>query len=274
MKKFAPCTLLAVALFLPSLSRSQGPSLLSKNVHTPALPVTAPLGVGTAFNVSLNDSLDTSKAKPGDPVTGEIAEDVTYERSVIFSKGTKITGHIVRANSAGHGRSGSALFIQFDKALLQDGEEVLLNAGIQALAVDSVRTSALPDDVAAAEKGQPAEAGVSDAGSEESSSVVSTIYDLSPRGLRRALPGDNTPQGEVRKDGLLTPDSKGAFGRPELKLYTPTSEGSHGTVLLSSKKNIHLESGTRLLLVVQPPPQPDATADSASTPDDNNPQPE
>jgi hypothetical protein len=53
---------------------------------------------------------------------------------------------------------------------------------------------------------------------------------------------------------MFSPDSKGAFGRPDVKVYTPTSEGSHGTVLLSAKKHMHLESGTRLLLVVQPPP--------------------
>jgi hypothetical protein len=42
-----------------------------------------------------------------------------------------------------------------------------------------------------------------------------------------------------------------------VKVYTPTSEGSHGTVLLSAKKQMHLQSGTRLLLVVQPPPNGD-----------------
>lgn len=273
MKKFASSSLLAIALLVPTLARAQGPSLLSKNVQTPATPITSPLSVGTAFNVSLTDALDTSKAKPGDLVTGETAEDVTYERSVVFPKGTKVTGHIVRANSAGHGRSGSALFIQFDKAVLLDGEEVLLNAGIQALAVNPVRTPSASDDAEAADKGEPTAASVSDTSSEDRPSVVSTIYDVSPRGLRRPLLADATPQGEIRKDGLFTPDSKGAFGHPELKVYTPTSEGSRGTVLVSSKKNIHLDSGTHLLLVVQPPNEPDANADNALVPDANNPQP-
>jgi hypothetical protein len=273
MKKFASSSLLAAALLIPVLSRAQGPSLLSKDMQVPATPITSPLSVGTAFNVSLNDSVDTSKAKPGDLVTGEIAEDVIYERSVIFPKGTKITGHIVRANSAGHGRSSSALFMQFDKAFLQGGEEVLLNAGIQALAVNPVRTPSPTDEAAVANQSEPTEAGVSDTSSEESPSMVSTIYDASPRRLRGPLLGDTTPQGEIRKDGLFTPDSKGAFGHPELKVYTPTSEGSRGTVLLSSKKNIHLDSGTHLLLVVQPPSQPDANADNVTTPDESNPQP-
>jgi hypothetical protein len=50
-----------------------------------------------------------------------------------------------------------------------------------------------------------------------------------------------------------------------LKVYTPTSEGSHGTVLLSSKKNMHLDAGTHLLLVVQPPPTADSAAPSSSS---------
>ena len=66
--------------------------------------------------------------------------------------------------------------------------------------------------------------------------------------------------GELSSDGLFTPDSKGAFGRPDLKVYTPTSQGSHGTVLLSSKKNMHLDGGTRLLLVVQPLPNNETDA--------------
>ena len=71
-------------------------------------------------------------------VTAETSEDVSYQRCVIFPKGTKIIGHVVRVTSGGHGRAGSAIFIQFDKATIKDGQEVILNAGIQALAVGAV----------------------------------------------------------------------------------------------------------------------------------------
>ena len=68
------------------------------------------------------------------------------------------------------------------------------------------------------------------------------------------MPPATAAQGEFNSNGLFTSDSKGAFGRPDLKVYTPTSEGSRGTVILSSKKTLHLDPGTHLLLVVQPPP--------------------
>jgi hypothetical protein len=58
-----------------------------------------------------------------------------------------------------------------------------------------------------------------------------------------------------------------------MKVYTPTSEGSHGTVLLSAKKHMHLDGGTRLLLVVQPPPNADLDATQTIDLDDISPNP-
>ena len=272
--KFTATTLmagmLAGAFLIPKVGAAQGPDLdlaakKQAKEQTPPAPVTAPLCVGTAFNASLVDSLDTRRAKPGDVVTAEVAENVSYERTVVFPKGTKIVGHIVRATSGGHGRAGSALFVQFDEALLKDGQEVILNAGIQALAVGSVAPLLDTEGkdagtaVAANPAAGPEAAPVVDSEPSEAakdSLIVSTTYDR-PRGLRPPLYAAPAAEGELNSDGIFTPDSKGAFGRPDVKVYTPTSEGSHGTVLLSAKKHMHLDGGTRLLIVVQPPPSAD-----------------
>jgi len=142
MKKFS-IALAIGALLVVKAGAAQGPELdltakRQAKDQTPPAPVTAPLSIGTAFNATLTGALDTRKLRPGDAVTAEAAEDVSYQRSVIFPKGTKVVGHIVRATPGGRGRAGSALFVQFDKALLKDGQEVILNAGIQALAVGAV----------------------------------------------------------------------------------------------------------------------------------------
>jgi len=137
---------------------------------------------------------------------------------------------------------------------------VILNAGIQALAVGAVAplsdtesgkgvgTSAALNSPARsfADQAEPASVESTD----DQPLVVSTVYDNPRRGLRAPLFAASAAEGELNSDGMFTPESKGAFGRPDVKVYTPTSEGSHGTVLLSAKKNMHLESGTRLLLVV------------------------
>lgn len=266
--------LFAGALLVAGASAAQKSTdleLLAKGAEAKkdAPPVTAPLGVGTAFNASLVDTLDARRARPGDVVSAQVDEPVNYERTVIFPKGTKVIGHIVRATSGGRGRAGSALFIQFDKAILQDGEEVILNAGIQALAVGTVPpalsdTDRAKEGEASAERNAPAERNLpasstdDSAGASSDALVVSTIYDTPRLSVRAPLYGAAAAEGELNSDGLFSPDSKGAFGRPDMKVYTPTSQGSHGTVLLSVKKNMRLESGTRLLLVVQPPPGPEA----------------
>jgi hypothetical protein len=287
MKRFAAIMLTAGALLIPRAGAAQGPDLdltakAQAKGQTPPAPVTAPLSVGTAFNASLVESLDTRRAKPGDPVTAEVAENVTYERTLVFPKGTKIVGHIVRATSGGHGRAGSALFVQFDKALLKDGQEVILNAGIQALAVGSLAplsdTENSKDAGISAELNPPAEPRTESAeptsgASTNDSLIVSANYDAPRTRLRPPLFVAPAAEGELNSDGMFTPDSKGAFGRPDVKVYTPTSEGSHGTVLLSAKKQMRLDSGTRLLLVVQPPPNGDLDPSHTIDLDDVSPNP-
>jgi hypothetical protein len=246
-------TLGANAQTAPDLQRTSKTDLAAQ---TPPAPVIAPLAVGTAFNATLDEVLDTRKAKAGDTVTAETAEDVAYERCTVFPKGAKIEGHVVRVTSGGHGRTGSAIFIQFDKLTMKDGQQVMLNAGIQALAVNGVTPTPAEADAQKNLSG-PHTVPVEDnsgAAAASDALVVSTIYEAPRTTVRPPLAGPLATEGEFTSDGLFTLDSKGAFGRPDMKIYTPTSEGSHGTVLLSSRKNLHLESGTHLLLVVQPPP--------------------
>ena len=271
--KSAASLLLAGALALVLSASAQTPPNLQNSSKAnltaqPPAPVIAPLGVGTVFNASLNDPLDTRKTRAGDLVIAEITEDVSYERCVVFPKGTKVEGHIVRVNSGGRGKAGSAIFIQFDKAMMKDGQEVMLHAGIQALAVGAI--APMPSDADSSKDAAPHRLPVEDStggsGTSSDALVVSTIYERPRTTLRTPLTPAPAAEGEFTSEGLFSPESKGAFGRPDLKIYTPTSEGSHGTVLLSSRKNMRLDNGTHLLLVVQPPPtaaEPDGSSDNS-----------
>ena len=273
MMKLAATLLSLSALVGSGASAQAPPSLLQPSVkkelkaQVPPAPVVAPLCIGTAFNAFLDESLDTRKTKAGDLISAEVTEDVTYERSTIFPKGTKIVGHVVRVTSGGRGRAGSAIFLQFDKATLKDGQEVVLSAGIQALAVGAVapltpEMDAPKNNMETAPHAVPVEDNSGNS-VDNSGLVMSATYEAPRNALRAPLGAAPVAEGEFTSDGLFTPESKGAFGRPDLKVYTPTSEGSHGTVLLSSKKSMHLEGGTRLLLVVQPPPSADSDAENS-----------
>lgn len=258
MTKLIVSLLVAAALVVPLGLAQAPPDTTAEAKRTSAVPdpVIVPFCVGTVFNAILISPLDARRNKAGDPVTAETAETVTYERSVIFPKGTRVVGHLVRASSSQSGK-GSALFVRFDKAVLKNGQEVMMNAGIQALASGRRTASAV----------EPAMEDAVQRGSNLSSTddytpmdvstptIVPASHEVQPRGNGQA--GAPPVQGGVNKNGMLTPDSQGALGGSDLKVYTPLSEGSDGTVLLSAGKNVHLPVGTKLLLVIQPPPEAD-----------------
>jgi hypothetical protein len=226
--------------------------------------VTIPLSTGTAINASLLGSLDSEKNKPGDMVNAIVTEPVVYQRSVLLPKGSRIVGHVVRTGAGNDGDQGAALFVEFDRVVLKNGETAQLNAGIQALAPVGAQAT-----IPSREKYEEARfdgtlrmnSGIGTLGEDpREKAVVPSTYTLPRRTeVMPDLPTTVGIEGGLDHKGLFTPDSKGAFGEPNLRVFTPVSEGSHGTVLVGAKQNIHLENGTHLLIVVQPPaPSPDA----------------
>jgi Bacterial conjugation TrbI-like protein. len=217
--------------------------------------ITIPLSAGTAINASLVNSIDSSHSKPGDAVTAIVNESVTYQRSVLLPKGSKITGRVVR--TGGDSENTSALFVEFDRVTLPNGQEAALNAGIQALAPPAsaatipsrkeYEENRIAGNISAPIDEPPAKP------SAKSGTVVMPSTYTTPR---RSTVSDLPPQrieGGLDRQGRFTVDSKGAFYEPNLRVFTPVSEGSHGTVLLGAKKNVRLEAGTHLLIVIQPP---------------------
>jgi hypothetical protein len=251
MTKLVFSLLVAAALIVPLGIAQTPPDIAAdaKKANVPD-PVIAPFCVGTAFNATLVTPLDASRNKAGDPVTAETSEAVTYERTVIFPKGTKIYGHLVRASSS-HSGKGSALFVQFDKAILKNGQQVMMNAGIQALVAGRAPVSG--DATAPAGVGMPHQGFTP---SDEYTPRDVSNPAVVPASQKTGSTSGSSSQGSVTRQGMLTPDSQGALGSSDLKVYTPLSEGSDGTVLLSGK-NVRLDAGTKLLLVIQPPPESD-----------------
>jgi hypothetical protein len=179
----------------------------------------------------------------------------------------------VRKSVSTHGTDRAALFLQFDKAILKNGQEAVMNAGIQALAVGPPVTpaeaaSAASEDSEAeaparadASGGHPTQldANLNSDGSTKNVLAVSHPPE-DPHMIRPPAVELPLTQGAFTKSGQLTPDSKGALGAPDIRLYTPLSAGSDGTVMMSTKKNVVLPRGTRILIVIQPPRVADPAA--------------
>jgi hypothetical protein len=259
--KVCGVALLAVSLVGGAMGQTKGNE--KKPVQQqPA--VTIPLSTGTAINASLVGSIDSERSKPGDPVNAVITEPVVYQRSVLIPKGSRIIGHVVRTGSGGE--QTSALMVEFDQVILKNGETAQLNAGIQALAPVGAQATIVSrekyeeDRLDGALRTDP---GFPTSQSSETLVVPSTYTVPRRTEALPDLPGQAL-EGGLDRRGRFTPDSKGAFSEPNLQVFTPVSEGSHGTVLVGAKRNIHLENGMHLLIVVQPP-----TSSAASPSPDN-----
>jgi len=244
MKTFG-VALLAMALSAAAMAQNSP----EKKTVQPGPPITIPLSTGTAINASLVGELDSSKCKPGDAVNAIVTESVVYQRSVLLPKGSRIVGHVVRTGA--DGEATSALFVEFDRAVLKNGQEAQLNAGIQALApVGAKPTIPSREKYEEFRMDGPVRSGPGMGAAE--TQVVPSNYTV-PR--RTVVPDAAGPriEGGLDRKGLFTPDSKGAFSDPNLRVFTPVSEGSHGTVIVGTKQGVRLENGTHLLIVVQPP---------------------
>jgi len=198
---------------------------------------------GTAVNAELNSSVDSKKAKVGDRVEAHTTEEIRYAGKTIVPKGAKLEGHVTEATARAKGDSGSTLAIQFDKAILKKGEEIPLNVAILAIAAPQSDFSG----------GSPG------TGSDSRGGGSAPTANGSPMGSSHtptATPG--TPNYPGAADGTmgsngaaqLSAKSRGVYGLSDLKLMATSSSAGQATVITSSGKNVRLDGGTRLLLVV------------------------
>jgi hypothetical protein len=203
------------------------------------------LAPGMPIYVQLKSSLDSKKAKNGDAVNAQTSEAVkSSDGRTILPKGTKLIGHIAQATAKSKGDRQSALGITFDKAVLKDGGEVPLSAGIQALA-SPVSFSASPDP-----------------GPPQSTANMGTTQ-TSPMG-RSSGPPPNTPPTGVSSGSYPAPgndqpglssNSRGVIGMHGLTLAAARVDNAIVSTVSSDGKNVHLDSGTRMLLVTESGPE-------------------
>lgn len=259
----------------------------------------AGLARGTAFNAALSSPMDSKKCKPGDAVNARTTEAVKSQGKTVIPKGARLVGHVTQASSRAKGETESALGIVFDKAILKNGQEIPLNVAIRALASaqgsasmagDEMETMGGPSGSAAG--GPGAIGGVSSAAGGAVGTVTNTAANAG--GVARstvdsaASAGGNVAGasrgaiGGLNAAGQLTSNSQGVFGLNGLNLGAAASNSTDGSVITSAGKNVHLDSGTRMLLVTEaqagtaseskPAGESKANAKSKERPERDNPE--
>src|SRR5512135_1785241 len=87
---------------------------------------------GTALPISLDCTLDARKVKPGQPISGTIAQDVPLGDRGKIREGSHVTGHVVEA---GRNEDGSSYIrIRFDQLRAKNWADMPIMTSLRAVA--------------------------------------------------------------------------------------------------------------------------------------------
>lgn len=239
----------------------------SANASANAGGTSAGLSSGTTINTELQTTLDARKCHPGQRVVAKTTQDVKQDGHVVLRKGTQLIGHVTEAQARTKANAESSVGIVFDEAVMKKGQEVPFHAAIQALAAAQSTSAASLDNDMMEPSGAPMGSGggsmgggvVGGAGSAVGSAAGAT------RGMAGGLP--QTANGAIgatsataasaggnlrglNAAGQLTSASSGVIGMNDMNLTSAAANSTEGSVVTSAKRNVHLSSGTQMLLRV------------------------
>jgi len=214
-----------------------------------------------SFRTTLEKPVDARKCKPGDEVIAKSMENVTSDGQVIIPKGSRIVGHVTQVQASSKGQSASEVGIAFDRAVLKSGREVPMTASIQAIAAGQqiASTDMMGDTM---EDGTRAGGGAIASGrgavggtgglvggttravGTSGGSLVNTAGSVTG-GTRGTLNGAGAA---LNSNGQLMSSSHGVAGLKGLSLDSATAGKAQGSVIASRMGNVHLDSGTQMIL--------------------------
>ncbi len=232
---------------------------------TPAAPASAQptpaqasaalrIAPGSVIPVQLTKSIDAKKAKTGDEVQATVTQDMkTQNGDVLVPKDTKVIGHITEAQSRSKEQPQSQVGIAFDRAVVKDKGDVSLPMSIQAIIMPSNPNAGTSDNAAPPEPNpgtsQSASSGTPASNGRSSGTSAGTMPP--PAAPPSASEAAGAGQSGAGAREPITAKTQGVVGVSNLKLAAPTNS-TQGTLLTSEKDNVKLESGTLLLLRVNP----------------------
>ena len=197
---------------------------------------------GAKIDATLVSWLDARRSRVGDPVQARIEQDVKQGGKVVLKKGTQLGGRVTVVQSRGS-QGQSQVGISFERALLANGQSIPFHASIVALSApqSASPTGARANDAVASSStmgATPASARASRAAATGAAMNTSNAS---------ASTASGTANTAVPPSGRLSSNSKGVFGLQGLSLGSAKS-GTPGSTIVSTTKNVRLNSGTEMLL--------------------------
>jgi len=143
----------------------------------------------------------------------------------------------------------SELEIAFDHAIVKNGTEIPLALGIQAIGRSQACAPAMADDLpATSSTGAMGSSGARASGGGMLGGARSTAGSVVDTAGNTAGAAVNSAGGAV--SGSLSASRQGVIGLPGMSLSTQTSTSTNASVISSQGSNMHLDSGTEMILRV------------------------
>jgi hypothetical protein len=256
---FAGMTLAGVCVAQSAQSEASGSASQATKVSDKNAQVASAsqLQAGSEVQAALVKPIDAKKSKVGDEVIAKTTHDVKSEGRVVIPKGSKLVGHVTEAKVRSQGQATSELGVAFDHAILKNGEEMPLALGIQAIGRGQAATTDVEDDTMATGSGAMRASGArpSGGGGGALGAVRSTaggVVDTGGSVAGSAGSVVNSGTGAVggAASGSLSATSRGVVGMPGLNLSSQNATTANGSVISSQDSNVHLDSGTEMILRV------------------------
>ncbi len=216
-----------------------------------AQPSVAPrIAPGSVIPVQLTKTIDAKKVKTGDEVEAKVTQDLKANNGeVIVPKNTKVMGHVTEAQAHNKEQKESQVGIAFDHAIMKNGNDLALPMSIQAIIAPAALNSGSNNN----NDTQPPSAGPGG---------MSPSYNSGRPGAMGSGMSAQTPNPPAAgsqwptdtKTGTnqpITGNTQGVVGISNLQLSAAANK-AEGSVVSSEKSNVKLDSGTLMLLRVNP----------------------
>ena len=208
---------------------------------------------GTIIPAELSKSADAKKLKTGDKIEAKTSMDLLSHGQIVIPRNTKIVGHVTEAKAHSKESPDSSLGLAFDRITMKDGRELQMQASVQAIG-RPLQSAAMPGSSAPAPSAGGMPAGGPSGGPMGSPSGPSAVP-LQRSGTADSYPAGgggmpSSPEAGTSGGSTISPlssNSQGVVGMKGLSL----SASGQGSVVSSSTQNVHLDSGTQLILKTQ-----------------------
>jgi hypothetical protein len=249
---------LALAQASPQPGDGAAPSSSAAPSATP--DASGKIAPGVVIPAELSKAVDARKVKVGDKVEAKTAVDLLSNGKIVIPRNAKIIGHITDAKPRTKQSPDSMVAISFDKISTKDGRELPVQATVQAIG-RPLQASSLP--------------GYEPMGDSPATGAHSTLPEPGnmggPSGGSMGGPSSGTmggpsggattgPQRPTYPSGAPEPSSDATARGASVSPLGPTSQGVVGikglslssspqaSVVSSNTENVHLDSGTQLIL--------------------------